>query len=61
VLEVRARVDDVAGPGVAAMAHGWWQGSGGSANALTSDGVADLGGGADFYSTRVEVEPALPA
>ncbi|MDQ6772589.1 MAG: molybdopterin-dependent oxidoreductase [Candidatus Dormibacteraeota bacterium] len=55
-LDVRAEVGDVAMDGVAAMAHGWGRGSGGSANALTSDGVADLGGGADMYSTRVQVE-----
>ncbi len=55
-LEVPARVGAVAGPGVVAMAHGWPRGSGGSANVLTSDGVADLGGGADMYSTRVQIE-----
>lgn len=56
-LTVRASVDDVCGEGVVALAHGWWRRSGGSANVLTSDGVADLGGGADFYSTRVSIEP----
>jgi len=49
-LELTARVGDAVRPGVVAIAHGR------SANALTSDGLTDLGGGADFYSTRVEVE-----
>jgi anaerobic selenocysteine-containing dehydrogenase len=55
-LVIPAAVDDRVRPGVVAMPHGWWGGI--SANALTSDGLADLGGGGDFYSTRVEVEPA---
>lgn len=56
---LRARVGDGVRPGVVAMPHGWWPSrspSGASANALTSDGLADLGGGSDLYSTRVEVE-----
>jgi anaerobic selenocysteine-containing dehydrogenase len=58
-LDVRVHVGDRVRPGVVAMAHGWWRALGPSANALTSDGLADLGGGGDFYSTRVEV--SLPA
>ena len=58
-LTVLASVGEVCGPGVVAMAHGWWRRSGATANLLTSDGVADLGGGGDFYSTRVSVE-AIP-
>jgi anaerobic selenocysteine-containing dehydrogenase len=58
-LVVEARVGDGVRPGVVAIPHGWWRSlSGGSANELTSDGLSDLGGGGDFYGTRVEVSPA---
>ncbi len=52
-LELVARIGGVR-PGVVAVPHGYW---GAQANALTSDGLADAGGGGDFYSTRVEVAP----
>ncbi|HKA12845.1 MAG TPA: molybdopterin-dependent oxidoreductase [Candidatus Dormibacteraeota bacterium] len=55
-LRLTARVGDGVRPGVVAVAHGWWRSlAGGSANELTSDGLSDLGGGADFFGTRVEV------
>ncbi|HXM54160.1 MAG TPA: molybdopterin-dependent oxidoreductase [Candidatus Dormibacteraeota bacterium] len=55
-LELTARVGDGVRPGVVAVAHGWWRtASGGAANDLTSDGLADRGGGGDFFGTRVEV------
>ena len=55
-LLLTARVGDGVRPGVVAVAHGWWRSlTGGSANDLTSDGLSDLGGGADFFGTRVEV------
>jgi anaerobic selenocysteine-containing dehydrogenase len=54
-VEIRARIGGRVRPGVVAMQHGWWRSLGASANALTSDGLADLGGGGDFYGTRVEV------
>ena len=54
-LEAPVHVGPRVRPGVVAMAFGWWRSLGPSVNALTSDGVADLGGGADFYGTRVEV------
>ena len=58
-LVLTARVGDFARPGVVAIPHGFWRSlSGAAANDLTSDGLADRGGGGDFYSTRVEVEPA---
>jgi anaerobic selenocysteine-containing dehydrogenase len=59
---LRARVGDRVRPGVVAMPHGWWPSrspTGVSANCLTSDGLADLGGSGDFYSTGVEVERAV--
>jgi anaerobic selenocysteine-containing dehydrogenase len=56
-LDSVAIVDDVARPGVVAMPFGWWRrGGSGGANALTSDGLSDAGGGGDFFSTRVQVE-----
>jgi anaerobic selenocysteine-containing dehydrogenase len=58
-VEARARVGDRVRPGVVAMAHGRWRSLGASANALTPDGITDLGGGGDFYDARVEVAPAV--
>lgn len=58
-LLLTARVRDGVRPGVVAVAHGWWRSlNGGSANDLTSDGLADRGGGGDFFGTRVEVTRA---
>ena len=51
-LELVARVGEGVRQGVVAVPHGR------SANVLTSDGLADRGGGGDFYGTRVEVELA---
>jgi anaerobic selenocysteine-containing dehydrogenase len=58
-LTLRARVGDRVRAGVTAMPSGWWASlspGGSSANALTSDGLADWGGGGDFHDTLVEVE-----
>jgi anaerobic selenocysteine-containing dehydrogenase len=58
-LVLAARVGDGVRPGVVAVAHGRWRSlTGGAANDLTSDGLSDRGGGADFYGTRVEVTRA---
>lgn len=55
-LLLTARVGDGVRPGVVSVAHGWWRSlTGGAANDLTSDGLSDLGGGGDFFGTRVEV------
>ncbi|MQA83587.1 MAG: molybdopterin-dependent oxidoreductase [Streptosporangiales bacterium] len=54
-----ARVEDGVRPGVVAMPFGWWSSltpDGSSANALTSDGLSDLGGGGDWHDTLVEVQ-----
>jgi anaerobic selenocysteine-containing dehydrogenase len=58
-VELAAEVSDGTRPGLVAMAHGWWPSlvpGGSTANALTSDGLSDLGGGAALYDARVEVE-----
>ena len=60
-LVLRARVGDRVRPGVAAVPFGWWASrspGGRSANALTSDGLADMGRGGDFFATRVHVSSA---
>lgn len=60
-IELPARVGDKVRSGVVAMPSGWWASrspSGSSANALTPDGLSDLGGGGDFHSALVQVEKA---
>ena len=60
-VELPARVGDRVRSGVVAMPSGWWASrspSGSSANALTPDGLSDLGGGGDFHSALVQVEKA---
>jgi anaerobic selenocysteine-containing dehydrogenase len=52
-VRLRARVGDKVPPGVVSMPSGWAGER--SANLLTRDGVADLGGGGDFHSTLVDV------
>jgi anaerobic selenocysteine-containing dehydrogenase len=57
-VELRARVSDITRPGLVAMPSGWWASlsrNGSSANALTADGLSDLGGGGDFHDTLVQV------
>ena len=57
-LTLHARVSDRVRPGVVSMPSGWWASSspsGRSANALTADGLSDLGEGGDFHDTLVEV------
>ncbi len=56
-LVVPAHVGGGVRAGVVSIPHGRW---GRGANALTSDGLSDLGGGGDFYGTRVEIERATP-
>jgi len=58
---VRARISERVRPGVVALPSGWWatlSPGGSSANALTSDGLSDWGGGGGFHDTLVEVERA---
>ena len=61
-LRLTARVDDSVPPGVVGAYLDWARLSPGrkSINALTSDRLADMGGGATFYSALVEVEKAEP-
>jgi anaerobic selenocysteine-containing dehydrogenase len=56
-----ARVSDAARPGVVVGLSVWWAKmcpGGRNANAVTSQELADMGGGATFYDVLVEVEPA---
>jgi anaerobic selenocysteine-containing dehydrogenase len=58
-LQIRAEVAARVRPQVVAMSHGWWASrmpGGSSANALTPDGVSDLGGGGDFHDAWVQVK-----
>ena len=57
-IHLRARVADRVRPGVVAVPFGWWRDhapSGSLANALTADGLSDLGGGGDWHDTLVQV------
>ncbi len=56
-ITLRARVGDAVAEGVVAARLDWAKlsASGMNVNALTSERVTDLGGGATFYSTMVEV------
>ncbi len=61
-IELSAVVDDATLPKVVTMPHGWWASllpGGSSANALTPDGLSDLGGGGAFYDAKVEVEKTV--
>jgi anaerobic selenocysteine-containing dehydrogenase len=56
-----ARVSDAARPGVVVGLSIWWAKmcpGGRNANAVTGQELTDMGGGATFYDTLVEVEPA---
>jgi len=55
----RARVSDAARPGVVVGLSIWWAKlcpGGRNANAVTSQELTDMGGGATFYDALVEVE-----
>jgi anaerobic selenocysteine-containing dehydrogenase len=64
-FSARARVGDRARPGVVIAPSIWWRKlspDGCNANAVTAQGVADMGGGAVFYDALVEVKLApVPA
>ncbi len=58
---ITADADENVLPGVLVTQGLWWEDAfegGQSINALTSQRLADMGGGAVFFSTRVEVVPA---
>jgi len=60
----RAHVSDAARPGVVVGLSIWWAKmcpGGRNANAVTSQELTDLGGGATFYDALVEVAPVAPA
>ena len=57
-LNLRARVGDRVRSGVVSVPSGWWASAaedGRTANALTPDGISDLGGGGDFHDCLVQV------
>jgi anaerobic selenocysteine-containing dehydrogenase len=58
-IRMRASVGTRIRPGCVVIPSGWWASlspDGSSANALTADGLSDLGGGGNFHDTLVEVE-----
>ena len=60
-MKIRARISDRPRPGIVTLPHGYWASrmpGGSSTNAVTRDGLTDLGGGGDFYDTRVQMENA---
>jgi anaerobic selenocysteine-containing dehydrogenase len=56
-VSLTALVTDDMQPGVVILLHGWWASriGGSSANALTSETLADLGGGSTLHDNWVEV------
>jgi anaerobic selenocysteine-containing dehydrogenase len=57
----RAHVSDAARPGLVVGLSIWWSKmcpGGRNGNAVTSQAVADMGGGATFHDALVEVAPA---
>jgi anaerobic selenocysteine-containing dehydrogenase len=63
-FHARARVSDAARRGVLVGLSIWWAKmcpGGRNANAVTSQELTDMGGGATFYDVLVEVAPALGA
>lgn len=55
-LEVAVRLDRGIRPGCVAMTNGWWITEGGTVNFLSPGKETDLGYGAAFHETRVQVE-----
>ena len=57
-VTLRAELTDDMLPNIVILLHGWWASriGGSSANALTPDSLADLGGGGTLHDTWVEVE-----
>lgn len=59
---IKVHISDQILPRVVSMPHGWWPSlmeGGSSANALTPDGLTDLGNGSNFHDARVEVEKII--
>ena len=60
---VNARVNTKVRPGVLVAPSIWWQkksADGENSNAVTSDGLTDIGRGATYYDTAVEIAPLFP-
>ena len=59
-VQLHAQITDSVQPGVVVSQGVWWPGSspgGRGINATTPDRLADMAGGAVFFSNKVEVEP----
>ncbi len=65
-MRLKASIGDRVGAGVVAARLDWSKlggdlsGAGANVNALTSERLTDIGGGATFYSTLVEVRKVMP-
>jgi anaerobic selenocysteine-containing dehydrogenase len=60
-MQVLAQISESTRAGIVLMPHGWWGSrlpGGSSTNAVTSDNLADLGGGGDFRDIFVQVAKA---
>jgi anaerobic selenocysteine-containing dehydrogenase len=58
-VELHARITDAVQPGVVVSQGVWWPGNsrgGRGVNATTPDRIADMAGGAVFFSNKVEVQ-----
>jgi anaerobic selenocysteine-containing dehydrogenase len=57
-LRLRVRIDHGQRPGVVVVHNGWWLADGGAVNVLSKARETDLGFGAAFHESLVEVEKA---
>ncbi len=60
-VRVQLRTSEKVRQGVVCMPQGFWKSlvdGGSTANALTSDGLSDMGGGSALQEARVQVESA---
>jgi anaerobic selenocysteine-containing dehydrogenase len=55
-LEVPARIDPSLRGGCVSMTNGWWISEGGTVNFLSAGRETDMGHGAAFHDTVVDVE-----
>ncbi len=58
-LRLPVNLSDRVRPGVAVVPWGYWAEDGQLANDLTDDAATDIGGGAAYCTTRVQIEPVV--